>query len=98
MLDHRLCDASDGVREALAELVPPPIEDLAGSSRKETPPLPGTWNTGSEGVFVGPLVNGQIDTDRGFSKMLAYKTCTKGNGGRISTAGGHFKRFKDGVF
>ena len=51
MLERRLTDAAQGVREALGDLVPPPITDLVGTPHSET-----RRQTGSSPVWRGPLI------------------------------------------
>jgi hypothetical protein len=51
MLERRLTEAADGVREALDDLVPPPVTDVVGTPRPDTP-----RQTGSSPVWRGPLI------------------------------------------
>lgn len=51
MLERRLTDAADGVREALGDLVPPPVTDLVGIPRPEP-----SRQTGSPPVWRGPII------------------------------------------
>ncbi len=50
MIDERLKDATDGVKAALIDMVPPPIEDFAGDSRVET------GRVASTSMSRGPLI------------------------------------------
>lgn len=51
ILDERLNDAADGVKAALAELVPPPIEEVVGSDRAG-----GRSPVTASGPWRGPLI------------------------------------------
>jgi hypothetical protein len=51
MLERRLTDAADGVNEALGDIVPPPITDLASAPRTNMP-----RQSGSPPVWRGPMI------------------------------------------
>jgi hypothetical protein len=51
MLERRLTDAADGVKEVMSELVPPPVTDLASAPRTNMP-----RQKGSPPVWRGPMI------------------------------------------